>query len=181
MSSDDLKQQKVRRAVRAGLLGLVLALPLAGCIQPLYGSLPNGSTMQAELQAIQVEPINDRAGHYLRDKLIFAFNGTGTHVPPKYKLIISLTEQVQTPLIDTVTGFASAANVTMIADFRLEPAAGGAILYKDKATVFMSYDRTIQRYADVRASRDAEIRNAERLAEEIHMLVATALAKRNGV
>jgi len=181
MSSDDLKPQKVRRAVRTGLLGLVLALPLAGCFQPLYAPLPNGTSLDAEMKAIEIAPINDRTGHYLRDKLIFAFNGTGTHVPPKYKLIVSLTEQVQTPLTDTVTGFANGANVTVVADFRLEPSAGGVILYKDKATVFMSYDRTIQRYSDVRAARDAEIRDAERLAEQIHTLVATALAKRNGV
>jgi len=185
MSLDDLKQLKALPdrgwRVVAGFAGLALALPLGGCIQPLYGSLPKGGTLEAELQAIQVEPINDRMGHYLHDDLIFAFNGTGTHVPPKYKLIVTITEQVQTPLIDTVTGLASAANVTAFANFRLEPAAGGAILYKDTATVFLSYDRTTQRFADVRAAREAEITEAQRLADEIQVLVATAISKRNGV
>jgi len=185
MSLDDLKQLKAlsdrRWRVLAGFAGLALALPLGGCIQPLYGSLPKGGTLEAELQAIQVEPINDRTGHYLHDDLIFAFNGTGSHVPPKYKLIVKLTEQVQTPLIDTVTGLASAANVTIVADFQLQPAAGGAILYKDRATVFASYDRTTQRYSDVRAARSTEINEAQRLADEIQVLVATAISKRNGV
>jgi LPS-assembly lipoprotein len=160
---------------------LLLSLPLAGCIQPLYGSLASGGgSVAAELQAIEVEPIKDRLGHYLENELIFGFNGTGSRVPPRYRLFITLAEGSQSPLIDTVTGIASAANVTVTAAFHLEPAGGGPTVYAGSATVVASYDRTTQRFASVRAARDAEIRDAERLADEIRTRIAAVMATRVG-
>ena len=160
---------------------LLLAAPLSGCIQPLYGPLSNGGgAVASEMQAVSIEPINDRLGHYLQNELIFGFNGTGSHVPPRYRLFVVLSEGSQTPLIDTVTGQASAANVLVTASFRLEPAMGGPPIYKDVAVVVASYDRTTQRFASVRAARDAEIRDAERLADQIRTRIAAVLATRGG-
>ncbi len=161
---------------------LLLAAPLAGCIQPLYGPMANGGgNVASEMQAIAIEPIPDRLGHYLENELIFAFNGTGSHVLPRYRLYVQLTERTQTPLIDTVTGQASAANVLVIAAFHLDVAGGGPVIYKDSATVVASYDRTAQRFSSVRAARDAEIRDAERLADQIRTRLAAVLATRGGV
>jgi LPS-assembly lipoprotein len=156
-----------------GVLAL-LALPLSGCIQPLYGPAFDGGSVAAEMQTIAVEPIKDRLGHYLENELIFAFNGTGSHVEPHYRLYVTLSEGVQTPLIDTVTGQASAANVLVTAAFHLDQA--GEIIYKDTATVVASYDRTTNRFSSVRAARDAEIRDAERLADQIRTRIAAVLA-----
>ncbi len=158
-----------------GVLAL-LALPLAGCFQPLYGPAFDGGSVASEMQTIAVEPIKDRLGHYLENELIFAFNGTGSHVEPRYRLYVTLSEGVQTPLIDTVTGQASAANVLVTASFHLNQAGGGPIIYKDTATVVASYDRSTNRFASVRAARDAEIRDAERLADEIRTRIAAVLA-----
>lgn len=156
---------------------LSLAMPLAGCIQPLYGPLADGGgSVATEMQAVSIEPIPDRLGHYLENELIFGFNGTGSRVPPRYRLFVSVTEGVQTPLVDTVTGQASAANVLVTANFRLEHVTGGPPIYKDTATVVASYDRTTQRYASVRAARDAEIRDAERLADQIRTRIAAVFA-----
>jgi LPS-assembly lipoprotein len=159
----------------------LLGAPLAGCIQPLYGPLANGGgSVATEMQAIGIEPIKDRLGHYLENELIFAFNGTGSQVPPRYKLFITLGEATQSPLIDTVTGIASSANVLVNATFRLESLAGGEVIYKGTATVVASYDRTTQRFSSVRAARDAEIRDAERLADEIRTRIAAFFATRGG-
>jgi LPS-assembly lipoprotein len=171
---------KVRRG---GLVfGLFLiAAPLAGCIEPLYHPIAASSgSVAAELQAIEVEPIKDRFGHYLENELIFGFNGTGSHVPPRYRLFVTIAESSQSPLIDTVTGIASAANVTVIASFRLEAAAGGPPIYSDRAVVVASYDRTTNRFASVRAARDAEIRDAERMADQIRTRIAAVMAARVG-
>jgi LPS-assembly lipoprotein len=156
---------------------------LSGClVQPLYGPLANGGgSVATEMQAVSIEPIPDRLGHYLQNDLIFRFNGTGSRVPPRYRLFVTLTEAVQTPLIDTVTGQASAANLLINAAFRLEPAAGGPPIYKDIATVVASYDRFSLRFASVRAARDAEIRDSERLADEIRTRIAAVFATRGGV
>jgi LPS-assembly lipoprotein len=166
------------RALPRLFAALLMGLALSGCIQPLYGPLSAGGDVAGELQAIAVEPIPNRLGHYLGDDLIFGFNGTGSQVPPKYRLIVTVTENVQTPLLDTVSGYPSAANVVVNADYRLMPVGGTEPVTKGQATVVASYDRTNQRFANLRAARDAEIRDAKTLADQIRIRVAAAIAAR---
>ena len=166
------------RALPRIIAALLMDFALSGCIQPLYGPLSARGDVAGELQAIAVEPIPDRLGHYLGNELIFGFNGTGSQVPPKYRLIVTVTENAQNPLIDTVSGYPSAATVVVNADYRLIPAGGGEPIAKGQATVVASYDRTSQRFSNLRAARDAEIRDAKRLADEIRTRIAAAIAAR---
>ena len=163
------------RPLRAAVFALPLAL--AGCFQPLYGTLGAGG-LESELQAIKVEPINDRIGHYVADELIFGFNGSRAEVPPKYRLIVTLKERVQTPVVDTVTYRTTSATLITDADFQLVPVAGGLPLYKSTAFSVASYDRFQQRISNVRAARDAEIRDARTLADNIKTQVAAYFARR---
>jgi LPS-assembly lipoprotein len=155
---------------------LLAAFSLAGCIRPLYGPLSEGGNVAGELQAITVDPIPNRLGHYLGNDLIFTLNGTGSHVPPKYRLKVTVSESSQTPLLNTVTGYPTAGNVVMNADYQLLPVQGGAPITKGHVSTFSSYDRTSQRFADIRAARDAEIRDAKTLADQISTLIAGAMA-----
>ncbi len=163
---------------KAAVLALcaLISLPLAGCLQPLYGSLSSGGDVAGQLQTIKIAPISDRLGHYLENELIFGLNGTGAPVDPKFLLKISLSESVQTPLIDTVTGYPTSGTVVVTATYTLTPLQGIDPFTKGTATVVASYDRTSQRYANVRASRDAEIRDARLLAEQIRTNIAAAFA-----
>jgi LPS-assembly lipoprotein len=173
-----VEQRPHGRARPRTFAALLISLTLSGCFQPLYGPLGAGGDVAGELQAIAVEPIPNRLGHYLGNELIFAFNGTGSQVPSKYRLIVTLTENVQTPLLDTVSGYPSAANVVVNADYRLMPVGGTEPITKGQATVVASYDRTSQRFSNLRAARDAEIRDAKRLADEIRTRIAAAIAAR---
>ena len=156
---------------------LVSSLALGGCLQPMYGQFAEGGPgLQRELQAIAVEPIPDRIGHYLGDDLIFDLNGTGSHVTPKYRLFVTLNETVQTPLIDTVSGRASSATVVTNAVYRLVAADTGLPITNGTAFVFKSYDRTSQRFADLRAARDAEIHDAKQLSDQLRIRLAAALS-----
>lgn len=163
-----------------GLLALSGAVPLAGCIQPLYGA--NGafdnSALAAELQAIQVDEVPGRTGHYLRNELIFAFNGTGSTVQPRYRLSVILRERVQTPILDTVTGRATSATVIVDADYRLVSLPQNVEVLNGTAFNIASYDRFANRFSNVRAARDAEIRDAKGIAEVIRTRVATEFALR---
>lgn len=167
------------------LLGffLVLAagLPLGGCIEPLYGA--NGafdsSPLASELQAIEVDEIQGRLGHYLRNDLIYAFNGTGSTVQPRYRLSITLRERVQTPILDTVTGRATSATVIADADYRLVTLPQNVEVTKGTAFNIASYDRFSNRFANVRAARDAEIRDARVMADSIRTRIATEMAARS--
>jgi LPS-assembly lipoprotein len=156
---------------------LACALALGGCLQPMYGKYSaNGPGLDDELKLIAIEPIPDRIGHYLGDDLVFALNGTGSHPIPKYRLFVELNESVQTPLIDTVSGRASAATVVVNADYRLVKIDTDTQLTGGKAVVFKSYDRFSDRFANIRAARDAEIRTAQQLADELRLRLAAYLA-----
>jgi LPS-assembly lipoprotein len=153
-------------------------LAVAGCIQPLYGSLAGGGDVASELQAIKIEPIPDRLGHYIENDLIFGLNGTGAPVEPKYVLKIYVRENVQSSLVDTVTGYPSSGTIVVSADYTLTPLRGGDPIAKGTATTFASYDRNSQRFANLRASRDAEIRDARLLADQIQTNIAAAFASK---
>ena len=62
------------------------------------------------------------------------------------------------------------------ADYTLTKVDGGAEVVKGTANAAAAYDRTTQRYADMRAARDAEIRLARALSQEISLRLASALA-----
>lgn len=164
---------------RAAMLATILcALPLSGCIEPLYGPLGSGAPLAAELQAIDVAPIPDRIGHYVRNELIFAFNGTGSEVAPRYRLTVSLRERVQTPIIDTVTTRATSATVIADAEYKLVTVPGNLEVTKGVAFGVASYDRFSNRLANLRAARESEIRDAKVIADHIRLRVSTALAGR---
>lgn len=162
------------------LLALSAAFPLAGCVEPLYGvsgGLDN-SPLASELQAIEVDEIPGRIGHYVRNELIYGFNGTGSTVQPRYRLSVTLRERVQTPILDTVTGRATSATVVADADYRLVAWPQNVEITKGTAFNIASYDRFSNRFANVRAARDAEIRDAKVIADSIRTRVATEMAAR---
>lgn len=143
----------------------------------MYGGVA-GDVLRSDLAAIKVEPIPDRIGHYLANELVFALNGSGSEVTLKYRLLITVTEKVQTPLVDTISGRATAATVIVDANYRLIPVNTSEPLIQGTAFVAASYDRTSQRFANLRAARDAEIRTAKALSEQIHTRIASALSDR---
>jgi LPS-assembly lipoprotein len=156
---------------------ILMSLAVAGCgVHPLYGSLAGGGDVASQLQAIKIAPIPERLGHYLENELIFGLNGTGAPVDPRYLLKITLSESVQSPLIDTVTGYPTSGTVVVTASYTLTPSQGGETVVKGTATTVASYDRNSQRFANIRASRDAEIRDARLLAEQIRTNIAAAFA-----
>lgn len=162
-----------------GLQGLALGavLTLGGCFQPMYGQFSEGGKdLQSDLQAIAIEPIPDRIGHYLGDDLIFDLNGTGSHVQPKYRLYVTLTESSQTPLLDTVTGIATASTVVINGDYRLVKVGTAEPVTSGHVFVFKSYDRNSDRYGNIRAARDAEIQDAKQISDQIRIRLAAALS-----
>lgn len=168
------------RNAALGLAALAAALPLAGCIEPLYGA-NNGfdsSPLSAELQAIEVDEIPGRTGHYLHNDLIYGFNGTGSNVQPRYRLSVTLRERVQTPIIDTVTYRATSATVIVEAEYKLLTVPQNKEVLQGTAFNIASYDRFSNRFANVRAARDSEIRDAKVIAEAIRTRIATEFASR---
>jgi LPS-assembly lipoprotein len=157
---------------------LALSLGLAGCFQPMYGEAAHPGLVQA-MRAVEVTPIPERIGHYLTDDLISRMNGSGQTPSPKYRLTVKLSQSTTTPTIESQIQTADAATVSGTAVFALTEISDGKILYAGAATNSAVYDRTLQSFADLRAARDAELRVAKSLADEIELRVAGVLSKTN--
>jgi LPS-assembly lipoprotein len=161
-----------------GPAALTLALLLGGCFQPLYSESTHPGLV-ADLQAIEVVPIKDRIGHYLGDDLITNLNGTGSTPAAKYRLTVTVSEKTQTPTIESASNSADSATVVGVAKFALTKVEGDQLVFKGEATTAAVYDRTLQGFTDLRAERDAEIRIARALADEIALRVAGALGAKS--
>ena len=153
------------------MIASVTALALAGCIHPLYGT--NG--IDSRLAQIEVEPIPDRVGHYLAEELKFETNGSGTAPAPRYRLIITTTESLGGLIINLHSLTSDAASLTLTGNYSLVEIESGKEITKGTANATASYDRSQQRFANVRAARDAEIRAATVLADQIRTRVGIAL------
>ncbi|HZZ62179.1 MAG TPA: LPS assembly lipoprotein LptE [Roseiarcus sp.] len=162
--------------VFGGAGALLLAAGLSGCFQPLYGEAAHPGLVE-DLHAIEVAPIPNRVGHYLAEDLIADLNGTGQTVsPPKYRLVVSVSLGTQTPTVNSEVNVATSATMTGDASYSLIKVDGGKEVLKGTANEAAAYDRTTQRYADLRAARDAEIRLARALSSQISLRLASALA-----
>ncbi len=161
-----------------GLAALALALSLGGCFQPLYSEAAHPGLV-ADLQAIEVAPIKDRIGHYLGDDLISSLNGTGSTPIAKYRLTVTVTQKIQTPTVESQLNAANAATVVGTAKFSLAQIEPEKVVFQGEATTAAVYDRTLQGFANLRAERDAEIRVARALADEISLRVAAALGAKS--
>ncbi len=164
-------------AAPALLVGL--ALGLGGCFAPLYSSM--GGNLGGELRAITVDPVPDKLGHYLRDELITDLNGTGDKPAAHYRLVLTTSERVQTALIDVTTQRPQNASVVTDVTWQLIPVDGGQPVAKGTVTSFASYDRSAQRFANIRAARDAEIRDARTLADQLTTQIAARLGNQQSV
>jgi LPS-assembly lipoprotein len=165
------------RAVGA-LAALALAGGLAGCFQPLYSESAHPGLVE-DLHAIEVAPIGQRIGHYLADDLTTDLNGTGQTPPPKYRLTVTITTATNTPTVNSEINVATSATMTGEATFTLNKVDGGAEVLKGNAVAAAAYDRSAERYNDLRAARDAEIRIARALSSEISLRLASALAAKS--
>ena len=92
---------------------------------------------------------------------------------------MTATQSIQTPTVESQINAASAATVIGTAKFSLvqiESEKGAdKVVFQGEATTAAVYDRTLQGFANLRAERDAEIRIARALADEISLRVAAAL------
>ena len=153
----------------------LVAAGLSGCFQPMYSEAAHPGLVE-DVRAIEVAPINTRFGHYFVEDLRTELNGTGQPTTPKYRLTVKLSTNQQTPTINTEINVASSATVFGDAEFSLVRLSDNKEIFKDKATAAAAYDRTTQRYAALRAARDAELRLSRALAQEVATRVASKLS-----
>jgi LPS-assembly lipoprotein len=86
--------------------------------------------------------------------------------------------QTATPTISSQIETANAATVTVTATYALKRVGVGETMATGTATNATVYDRTEQRFANLRAQRDAEIKLAKSLADEIELRLAAYLGEK---
>jgi LPS-assembly lipoprotein len=168
----------VRRRLALGLAASLGALALTGCIRPLYGSAEfGGLAVQEGLAGVEVDIKGERLAHYIRNELEFALRGGDPKdAPIRYRLVVNAKTTTNTAIIDRVAGVAETATLALDANYTLTPITGSRIVSEGTARVLVSYDRSQQRFATIRAARDAEIQGARQLSDQIRTRIATFLA-----
>jgi LPS-assembly lipoprotein len=170
-----------RRSVARLAVAVTVSLAVSACFRPLYGPTASGENLASVLSSIDVPevataPAFERVGHYLRSELVYNLNGSGIPQPKRYKLAVTFSQTVQSTIVDSQTGRAQSATVTGTANYTLTTLDGSKVVTNGTATDYASYDRSPQRFATVRAARDADIRMARALADQIRTRIAATLA-----
>jgi LPS-assembly lipoprotein len=154
-------------------MALVAALPaLSGCgFRPLYGDAGQRGSTGANLADIQISPIANRSGQMLRNTLLDRLTPQGTPRGARWRLDVALassSEGVGILQNETVTR----VNYRLDASFQLVEVTTGKPVLVRSARSIASYNVPTSEFANVVASRDAEARAIEDIADEIRTRLA---------
>lgn len=181
MSSSEIPvRSPARPARRIGLAAtMLIAAMIGGCIQPLYGdyttSKIGGSTRDA-LKSVEIPEIKGLIGHYLRNELVFGLDGGGEpDATKRLRLEAAITEGIEVVSVDYISGRADSATLVATANWTVKRIDNGQVVATGVNVARAPYDRSSQRFATVRAARDAQIRAAKSLAEIIRGQLAADL------
>ena len=160
------------------ILGVV-ALGGVGCgFQPLYGSASttaSGASLSAAMASVDVRPIPGRVGQRVRNELIFENTGGGYAAETKYKLKVTLRQDVVNQLVQ-ISGDARGQVLVLEASFQLINAADGQVIYVGSAVSRAAFTRYQEIFANTRANYDAENRAAGEIAKTVKTQIAAFLA-----
>ena len=168
---------RFRSSARGRLLAVALPMLLAACgWHPLYGKYDDNSSTGQELASVHVQPISDRVGQNLYNELRDRINPQGEPADPHYDLVIGLTEQKQSFLVQE-DQTATRVDLTIYANFALYQRGNTQPLMIGQSRSTTTYDELSNQYASVVSASDASRRGAESLADEIANRVAVYLAQ----
>jgi len=158
---------------------LLAAAAAGGCFQPLYAentrSVTGGSIKDA-FKEIEVPEMKGLIGHYLRNELVFELDGGNEPDRTKrLKFQSQISESLEVVTVDYANGRADSAILVATANWSLTDTTSGKVVSQGMNVVRAPYERSSQRFATVRAARDAQIRAAKNLATLIRGQIAADL------
>jgi len=166
---------------RRTLLAAVLAAAAlaGGCFQPLYSdhtSSTVGGNVKTALRSIEIPEIKGLMGHYFRNEMVFELDGGGEpDAQRKLKLEANIAESVEVITVDYATSRADSAVLVATMTWKVTRIGTGEVVSSGTNSVRAPYERSGQRFATVRAARDAQIRAAKSLATIVRGLIAADL------
>ena len=155
----------------------------AGCFQPMYAEHTDGTPgLREKLMGVELPPVSDksnasreaRIGIEIRNALAFKLYGSATGMPPTHKLVLRFTTNRSSLIVDPKTGLPSSENYGIDAQYSLVEIASNKSVMNGSTFSRVSYDMpgSYQRFARSRASRDAEDRAANEIADNIQTRLA---------
>lgn len=166
---------KSRRQVLALLGSLLVAGPLVSACQPLYGTMPDGTTIKDTMAGVDIGTIPGRVGQRIRNELIFSTTRGGYAGEPKYRLEIIVRESIGDILV-TREGDARGRMFYLTAEFELYRQSDKQMVFKGRSVARATFDRFDPIFANVRARIDAENRAASTVADGIRTRIASYLS-----
>lgn len=155
---------------------LVIASGLTACFQPVHGTRLGNSSLSAELSKVSVVPIGDGyLGYSLKAELDFLLGNGAIAQNPRYVLTVRAAQTKSTSIINSSAAAAQSVSLQAEAVYELRDTKTGTIRASGKTFGFASLDRSNQRFATIRAQRDAEERLGKALAERLRILISASL------
>lgn len=165
------------------LLVAMLALPAAGCFQPMYAQRDDGKPgLRERLMGVDLPPMvarkgsrEERLGIEVRNALAFKLYGNATGMPPTHRLVLTLSGSAASVTVNSATGLPSSENYSLNASYSLIEIATNKSVLTGSTFAGTSYDipGQFQRFSRQRAIRDAEDRASLEIAENIKTRLAS--------
>jgi LPS-assembly lipoprotein len=150
-----------RAAVPLILLGV-----LAGCgFRPVYGGAQGEATVE-ELSQIKIEPIHDRVGQMLHNRLLDDLNPNGRPQSPQYVLKVTLSESKQALAVQK-TEIATRANLQLRANYSLIRADTHESVFSGDSAVVSSYNILSAEFATLASENNAREDGVRELSADI--------------
>lgn len=163
------------------VLGLLASLALAGCnIRPLYApptadASAEDRTVVEDLASVSVDPIADRRGQMLRNRLSAMLRADDATEALKYRLNIELNESEESLALRR-SGFATRSTLRITAVYRLFDNSTGQPVLAGSANAMSSYDLLDSDFSTLAAINDARARVVDRLAGDLRNRLAVYFA-----
>jgi LPS-assembly lipoprotein len=150
---------------------LLLPLLLAACgLKPMYAGGGSGELARG-LAAVEISPIEGRAGWLVRHALSDRLEAGSAQEPPRYRLDVRLDDKLEgfALLSDDTIG---RERRTLRARYQLVDLASGKIVLDDSAAADAGIDVVASDYATIAAERSA----LENLATDVANRIVTSVA-----
>ena len=156
--------------MRALIASLTLLVAACG-FSPMYAPAGGG----AAIGPVTVEQIDGKAGHVLKTELDRILSVENNGATPAM-LQITLSEQI-TPLGIRRDESATRAELRLIANYILTPAAPGAQVMRGSVFAVVNYDIPTAAFGEITAQDDARERAAETMAQRFRAELALRMAQ----
>jgi len=169
---------------RALALVAGLTLVLSACqVRPVYYTADGSASISPDLKAISIDVDSsaDIARQKLLNELIFGLRDGGSLSEERYALTVLLTKRTQRVAVEEFEDVPNSFFVELVATFTLLDNTTRKTLLTGESFSNSSYDFSSQRFANIRAERDADQRAATILARDIQTRIAAYFARNPGL